>query len=136
MAKIKHQPADYIEEIEVWLSSGRFLSEYCRQPGKPKVTTIHGWLVADSSLDERVARARERGAETLFEQNLEIADAEPPRDANGRIDPGFVAWHKNRIWARMEMLKKINPKKYGDKVENTLQGPDGAPLSLKVTFGT
>lgn len=125
-----YDPKDFIEEIDAWLSSGRFLAEYCRQTGKPSVTVVHGWMVSDKEIAERIAQARARGAETLFEQNLELADAEPPRDANGRIDPGFVAWHKNRIWARMEMLKRINPKKYGDKVEQTLVGDPDRPVAV------
>lgn len=56
------------------------------------------------------------GEEVLFEQNMAIVDEMPPVDANGKTDSGFVAWQKNRIWARLEMLKRMNPKKYGDKV--------------------
>ena len=130
----EYDPNDYIEEIENWLGSGRFLSEYCRLDGKPKRTLIHRWMEEDPSFKERVARAREKGEEVLFEQNLELVDEEPPRDNNGRIDPGFVAWQKNRIWARMEMLKKINPSKYGDKVEKTVQGPNGGPVQQAITI--
>ena len=127
-------PYQWIEKIEAWLSSGRFMSEFARQPGHPSLATVLKWQTTDPAIDQRIAQARERGEQTLFEQNLELADAEPPRDTNGRIDPGFVAWHKNRIWARMEMLKRINPRKYGDKVENTIQGPGGGPQQHEITI--
>lgn len=71
----------------------------------------------DKDFAERVARARERGEEVLFEQNMDIVDEDPPRDNNGRVDSGYVAWQKNRIWTRLEMLKRMNPRKYGEKLD-------------------
>lgn len=104
------------EEIIAWLSSGKFLTEYCCQKGNPSRTTVYSWMNKFPEFAEQVARAREMGEEVLFEQNMAIVDEMPPVDANGKTDSGFVAWQKNRIWARLEMLKRMNPKKYGDKV--------------------
>lgn len=116
------------EEVIAWLSSGRFLTEYCRLDATPSRTTIYNWMDEDKQFAERVAHARARGEEVLFEQNLGIVDEAPPIDANGRIDPGYVSWQKNRVWARMEMLKRLNPRKYGDKVG--LQHEGGVSLSI------
>lgn len=51
---------DKADEIINWISSGRFLSEYCRQIGKPSRTAIYGWMEKDEAFAERVARARAR----------------------------------------------------------------------------
>jgi len=104
------------QEIIAWISSGKFLTEYCRLDATPGRTTIYQWMDEDPVFAEQVAHARTRGEEVLFEQNMSIVDEPPPTDMNGRTDSGYVAWQKNRVWARMEMLKRMNPRKYGDKL--------------------
>lgn len=68
----------------------------------------------------------------LFEETLDIIDERPPLDENGRTDSGFVAWQKNRAWQRMEMAKKLNPAKYGDKIGMEHTGADGGPIQHEV----
>ena len=70
----------------------------------------------NSDIDERLARARNIGADSIFEDCQEIIDEVPPVDQYGKTDSGWVSWQKNRVWARQQMAKSINPQKYGDKM--------------------
>lgn len=108
-------------EIVSWISSGKFLTQFCEKFGLGR-TTVYDWMQKDPVFAEQVARAREDGQEVFFEQAATIADEAPPADMNGRTDSGYVAWQKNRIWARLEMLKRMNPAKYGDKVNLNHEG--------------
>ena len=98
------------------------MTEYCRLDGKPSRATIYNWMDDDPEFAGQIAHARARGEEVLFEQNMAIVDEPPPTDMNGRTDSGYVAWQKNRVWARLEMLKRMNPAKYGDKVNLNHEG--------------
>lgn len=129
-------PKDIADEIVLWISGGRFLSEYCRLDGKPSRVTVYNWFEKDPEFAERVARAREMGADVLAESVLQIADAVPDYEntAHGsKVDSGYVSWQKNRVWARMQMIAKLNPKKYGEKSSVELTGADGGPVKVEDT---
>lgn len=113
---VEFDPKDFIDEICEWLESGKFLSQYCKQPGKPSRATVLNWRHKFEDIDQRIARAREAGADALFEDCQEIIDEVPPVDVNGKTDAGWVAWQKNRVWARQQMATKINPRQYGEKM--------------------
>lgn len=108
-------PAQHAESIIEWISEGNTLREWCRQ-NKIHYSTVYLWMEKDQNFANRIARARETGHDVIAEQCFAIADEMPPMDANGKTDPGFVSWQKNRIWTRTQLLAKWNPKKYGDKV--------------------
>lgn len=105
-------PANSIIE---WLSEGKTLRDWCRA-NKTAYDTVYLWLKKDQEFARRFAEARETGHDVLADQCVEIADEKPPVDENGRTDSGYVAWQKNRIWTRTQLLSKWNPKRYGDKV--------------------
>ena len=77
------------------------------------------------------ARARDLGHDIIAEECMVIADEQPPQTANGSTDAGYVAWQKNRIWTRTQLLGKWNPKKYGDSRHVELTGKDGGPIETK-----
>lgn len=128
---IQFKSVDYIDEICEWIASGKFLTSYCAQEGKPSYTVVNRWIDQDEDISAKVARARLKGADSLVDQVIEIVDSEPDRDDNNKIDPGYIAWKKNQAWARFEAAKKINPQKYGDKQTTTHEGG----ISLKVFTG-
>ena len=112
-------PADIAEELVEWISQGKTLREYCRQPGKPAWRTVYAWMEKDVDFYARIAHARELGHDAIAEETLEIIDTFPMEavsDSGSRLDSGHVAWLKNRVEQRMKLLAKWNPKKYGDKV--------------------
>jgi hypothetical protein len=122
-----------IEEIIERLTDGEPLAKILRSEGMPKVTTFYDWVNADEALSERVARAREFGADAIAVDTLEIADQEPEyatSEGGSRVDTGEVAHRKLRIETRLKLLRCWDPGRYGDKLE--LAGSSKAPLTVHV----
>ena len=113
-----------VEELLDWISDGKTLRAFCRIEGKPAWRTIYHWLDKDPEFLARIAHARDMGADAIAEECLEIIDTMPMTAGgdNPRLDSAHVAWMKNRIEARLKLLSKWNPKKYGDKVGLDHQG--------------
>ena len=115
-------------EILDCVSNGIPLAQAVKKVGIG-LTTWYDWTYADSALAERFARARSAGHDIIATSTLEIADEQPPLTDRGSVDPGFVAWQKNRIWTRLQLLAKWDPKRYGDKV--TVGGDSENPLKIE-----
>lgn len=132
-------PKDKADEIVEWISNGGTLREYCRQKGSPHWNTVYLWLDKDEDFAGRFARARERGAEAIAQQALEILDEFPlmvdgGENSGPRIDSGHVAWLKNRFEGRLKLLAKWFPQKYGDKVDVT-SGGKAVGLAINIDLG-
>lgn len=86
--------------------------------------SLIAWIAADS---ERSARTKEARAHTAlaWEEKAErgIAEASDPFELSKAKE---LAHHYR--WR----ASKIAPRDYGDKVEQTIQNPDGTPLSLAI----
>lgn len=127
-------PADQVEGIIEWISSGKTLREYCRQEGNPPWRTVYMWLEKDEEFSARFAHAREMGMDAIAEDTLALIDTRPDlviSDSGSRMDAAFVSWKKNQVEQRMKLLAKWNPKKYGDKVGVEHQGG----ISIAVVTG-
>lgn len=87
--------------------------------------TFYEWLEQDEEKGKQYARACELRADVLFEEVLEIANTTIEgkvieTDESGRTKEkvGDMLGHRRlQIDARKWMLGKLNPKKYGDKIE-------------------
>ena len=87
--------------------------------------TFYEWLEQDEEKSKQYARACELRADILFEEILEIANTTIEgkvieTDESGRTKEkvGDMLGHRRlQIDARKWMLGKLNPKKYGDKLE-------------------
>jgi hypothetical protein len=97
--------------------------------------------VLNTSEDKKAqyARARDERADRIFEEILEIAD-ESNKDTlitdNGiTINSEFVQRSRLRIDARKWYLSKMLPKKFGDKVENTIVGDNEKPIIINLGSG-
>lgn len=133
--KPKYDRTKMVAEICEWLSQGKTLAAFCRQEGKVGVTTVYDWMAEDEAIAENIARARDTGHDVMADDCVRIADEMPPTDENGRTDSGFVAWQKNRIWTRTQLLAKWNPKKYGDKVDVKHSGSVGLTINIDLSDG-
>ena len=112
------------EDMIQWISSGKTLREWCRQPGKPSHMTVYNWLDANQSLALRFARAREDGHDEIAEQCRMLADIVP----NDQVE---VQWRRLQIDTRLKLLAKWSPNKYGDRV-----GVDhGGSVTINVVTG-
>ena len=125
-----------VNEIIEWIAHGNTLRSYCRQKNKPNWRTIYNWLEKDKDGDfiTRFAPARDMGADAIAEEWLEIIDAPAVlcgSEGNTRLDPAYVQQQKNRVEARLKLLAKWNPKKYGEKGGVEAKGD----ISLTISTG-
>lgn len=133
-------PQDKANEIVEWISNGKPLREFCRIEGNPAFRTVYDWLEKDEAFSARFARARESGEDVIAQECLEIADDarnDWMETKQGKVlDSEHVQRSRLRIDTRLKLLSKWNPKKYGDKVQSEVSGPNGAPIQaeIKVEF--
>lgn len=84
-------------------------------------TSLHTWL---DGRPEMYARARERQADKLVSDMLQIADdgandTYVDEEGNTKTDQDVVARSRLRIEARKWLAGKMNAKRYGDKLDIT-----------------
>lgn len=123
-------------EICQLIAEGVPLREICRMERMPSWWTVYDWMEREGTGDfkTRIARAREIGFDVIAAESMSIVDAPPERTAAGQIDRGSVDHAKLRAEHRLKLLAKWSPKRYGDKVENTLVGADGGAVKHSVTL--
>lgn len=115
-------PADKADSLIRWLSEGKPLREWCRQPGNTPWQTVYCWMDKDEEFVRRIARAREDGYDVIADECARLADLEP-------ADQVQVAWRRLQIETRLKLLAKWNPKKYGDRQQVAHEG--GVNIVLK-----
>lgn len=141
------RPSDFTQDMADLIceriADGESLRSICSEEGMPNKATVFRWLAAHDVFRDQYARAREAQADTLFDEILDIAD-DARNDwmaAHGEDDLGWKANGEHiqrsrlRLDARKWMAGKLQPKKYGEKLE--LSGDPSAPLIpvLNVTIG-
>ena len=131
---IEPVPQDIAEQVVVWLASGKTLRDFCRLPGMPHYSTIYDWLDKDDEFTQRFARARATGEDVISQECLSIAD-DDTRDVSGELEiPNGVAVQRDklRIDTRLKLLAKWSPKKWGDKVQTEICGPNGGAIGIQL----
>ncbi len=93
----------------------------------PSARTIHRWIETNEVFRQKYARARERQADYLAQQIIEIADdgrRDYTVDEEGHetVDHDHIARARLRVDARKWAASKLAPKKYGDKIQNEHSG--------------
>lgn len=83
--------------------------------------TFYKWLDNDKEMAKQYARACEIRADNIFEEILTIAD-HTDEDHTPFTGGNVVQRDRVRIDARKWYLSKVNPKKYGDKIDHTTDG--------------
>src|SRR3990172_1322488 len=111
-----------LSEIE----EGASLRSILRREDMPTQKTFFDWIHNDEEKVKQYARACELRADTIFEEILEIAD-ESNNDTiytdKGEIpNSEWMARSRLRVDARKWMLGKMNPKKYGEKMQQEHSG--------------
>ena len=91
------------------IEAGESLRAICKGETMPGYTTVGRWLDADEGFRAQYARARERQADTLAAEVIEIADAADTAE-NAQIA-------RLRCDMRRWYASKLRPKVYGERVE-------------------
>ncbi len=92
--------------------------------------TLWLWISQREDFAKQYACAKERQAEVIADEIMEIAD-----DVDFASESGNAAVQaaRLRVDTRKWLLSKLLPKKYGDRIENRHAGPEGEPLKIVVT---
>ena len=111
-----------IESALLRIAEGESLRSVSRDEQMPSLTTLNDWLTSDE-YGEQYTRAREDRAEGIFEEILDIADdgtndmIVDPETGAERLNSEHVQRSRLRVDTRKWMLGKMQPKKYGDKLD-------------------
>jgi hypothetical protein len=141
------KPYPWTPEIEAEiferLANAEPLADICEDDWLPSARTVYRRLKDDEPFRQRYAHAREMQADTIFDEILQIAD-DARNDWMERKGAEDKGWTENgehiqrsrlRIDARKWMAGKLRPKVYGDKLEVSGAGDDGAHVHrVEVSF--
>lgn len=116
--------------------TGKSLRSVC-ESNDVKPSTFLLWVSNDSVLAEQYARAMQVRADTHFSEIVEISDkqeigtVETAKEWGTEIKTADMVEHRRlRIDARKWVIARMNPRKYGDKLE--LAGNTESPLTVVV----
>jgi hypothetical protein len=109
------------------IEKGRALRNVLKDENMPSTSTFYQWLDNNEDKAKQYARATEVRADIIFDDILSIAD-ENTNDTfvndNGIevVNNDVIQRSRLRIDARKWVLSKLNPKKYGDKIQQEHSG--------------
>ncbi len=120
------------------LVNGESLRAICLDDKMPALGTVLRWVGEKDAFREQYSRARELQADVLFDETLKIADTpmlgvKTVRKASGtETTEGDMIEHRRlQIDTRKWLAGKLKPKKYGDRSNVEVSGPDGGPIEVK-----
>lgn len=143
------RPTDYTPEIATAIcadiSGGEKLGDICdANAAYPHKRTVYRWLSVHEEFRHQYARAMEDRTHAMAEELLEIAD-DGRNDWMEKNHGENAVWVENgeamgrsriRIDTRKWLMSKMAPKKYGDKITQEHQGPDGGALVVNIVKKT
>ena len=114
------------KQILLSIEEGNSLRATLKREGMPTSTTFYDWIDNDKEKALHYARACEERADVIFDEIFDIAD-NTDNDTiftnKGEIpNSEWIARSRLRVDARKWALSKMNPKKYGDKLDLTSRG--------------
>jgi hypothetical protein len=112
------------------LARGQSLRQICALDSMPHRDTIYEWIRVNPEFSDNYRRARELQEDEFFDFMRDIAFDES-RDITGELKmPNGVAVNRDKL--KIDTLKwtlgRMNPGKYGDKVETNHTGSVGLQL--------
>lgn len=128
---------EIIDRISQGESTRSILPNNERPEHLPAMSTFLLWVSEDKQLSEQYARAMELRSQHLFEELFEIADDSTndfmrnKKTGDYDFQAEAVQRSRVRIDTRKWALSKMNPKKYGEKLE--LSGDAENPIAVTQT---
>lgn len=135
-AKAKGRPSNYSEklanELCARLALGLSLRTVCKASDMPAVRTVFNWLGKHEDFVQQYTRAKEASADAMAEEILYITDTPKlGRETTVKPDGGvetkkgdMLGHRKLQVDTRKWLMAKLQPKKYGDKLDMTTNGKD------------
>jgi len=126
------------------VKNGDSLRKIIKELGKPEIGTFYDWLDADKEKQQIYARACSYRAEQLFDEieeisrNTEMGEVITESSEKGVTVTKSDMWNHRRLkvdslkW----MLAKMNPRKYGDKIDIHSNGEQIANIAPVVNVYT
>lgn len=112
------------DEVCKRIADGKSLRSVCKENDMPGMTTVFKWLRENEGFTKQYARACVERTEAQQEEMLEIGDnaishseTADPKAANAVVS-AYKLKADNLKWS----MSKMQPKKYGDKVDVTSDG--------------
>ena len=119
------------------IEDGEALSVILRDNDMPDRGTVYKWIREDLEIFDKYTRATKIRADYLADEIIEIADKQGKDvkivDGEEVTDYNVINRNRLQIDARKWAASKMNPKKYGDKVDVTT---DGQPIKQEPTTVT
>ncbi len=133
----KYTPA-IVDAICARLSEGEPLAQICRDDGMPDPATVWRWSEAREDVSQGIARARLLGFDAIAADALRIADTcrlgEKIKTVQGveteRVTSDMVDRARLQVDTRLKLLAKWDPKRYGERVHQTVTGADDGPVQV------
>jgi len=130
MGKPLSQYVEYTDELAgeicTRIANGETLTSILRTPGMPTRRAIEKWVKSREDFGEAYREARIQGFDVLAEGCIDIADDgrnDFMETENGpAFNPEAVQRSKLRVWTRLELLKRWDPKRYGDLLKQEHSG--------------
>ncbi len=145
MAYTKDEIQTFKNEIIDHISNGKSLkSTLDNHNHLPNRQTVYNWLNKehdkfDKEFLDNYARATKDRADLLFDEMLEIADTTEEGITTKESDKGtetttgdMIQHRRLRVDTRKWALSRMNPKKYGDKLETVNEHKGDITITRKV----
>lgn len=106
------------------------VSRACDQPAMPSRTSVMARARRDPEFGKRLLAVRALACDTLADEIISLADAEPERNPDGSIDTGHTGWTKLRVDVRKWTAERIASSIYSatQKLQHT--GAEGQALAI------
>lgn len=118
---------EQLQDIFRRIEEGESMFKACKA-NNVAPSTLCRWMNEDASIAERYARAREVRAEVIFDELDTYTD-----EAANAADQVKVAGLRLKVDTLKWKLARMSPRKYGDKVEQTVIGANGGPVQTVTT---
>ncbi len=121
------------------LACGESLRSICEDTNLPDRITVIRWLSKGGDFATKYARAREVQSHVWVDDMFELARSAPERNpVTGAIDSASVSHIRNQVATMQWLAQKLNPKRYGDKLDmnHGVQQEDPLATLIKRISGT
>jgi hypothetical protein len=141
MAGVTQFTEDIGNRICERIADGESVRKICLDPAMPAKSTLFKWLYEQKAFSDQYTRAREVQMETMAEEIIDIADdtsqdTKTIQKGDHEVEVMNAEWINRcrlQVDTRKWLMSKMAPKRYGDKVQTELSGPDGGPLQAQIT---